>query len=207
MPTADSTGALVNTSASGPMPTSRYWLHAFCATSTSFTCCASAEPGFNWDRSVPTTPRHLGPDCRRQIRIAARALLDHPLQHRHGERHPSSLDDLQIDRARAAMVWSDRGCPAACWSAGPAARLPARHARRAAQRRDRQPSASWLAVGKFSVMSNTPSWRIATTEGLARSGRQIRPIRAAVGEIVRQNECGVCHDRHRGDPSRSYVCA
>ena len=39
-------------------------------------------------------PRHLGPDCRRRIRVAARALLDHPLQHRHGERDSSSLDDL-----------------------------------------------------------------------------------------------------------------
>ena len=40
-------------------------------------------------------------------------------------------------------------------------------------------AASWLAVGKSSVMSNTPSWRIATTDGPARSGRQIRPISAA----------------------------
>ena len=29
VPTDDSTGALVKTSASGPMPTSRYWLQAF----------------------------------------------------------------------------------------------------------------------------------------------------------------------------------
>jgi len=35
--------------------------------------------------------------------------------------------------------------------------------------------ASWLAVGKSSVMSNTPSGRIATTEGLARSGARSAP--------------------------------
>src|SRR3954452_18326615 len=54
VPTAESTGGLVNNSAAGPIPTSTYWLQAFCETSTSLMCCASAEPGFSCDRSVPT---------------------------------------------------------------------------------------------------------------------------------------------------------
>src|SRR5437879_2186370 len=91
VPTAERTGALVNTSASGPMPTSRYWLQAFWETSTSFTCCASAEPG----------PHRL---CR--IRIAARPLLDHPLQHRHRERNAGCLDHLQVDRRK--QPWPGR---------------------------------------------------------------------------------------------------
>ena len=98
VPTADSTGALVNTSASGPMPTSRYWLQAFCETSTSLTCCASAEPGFSRDRSVPTIrvtsariacaesglPRARSSITRSSIEI--------------GEGDAGRLDHLQIDR-------------------------------------------------------------------------------------------------------------
>ena len=45
VPTADNTGALVNISASGPIPTSRYCDQAPRACSTRLTSCASAEPG------------------------------------------------------------------------------------------------------------------------------------------------------------------
>ena len=55
VPTDDSTGALVKTSASGPIPTSRYWLQACCEISTSFSRIASAEPGFSLERSSPTS--------------------------------------------------------------------------------------------------------------------------------------------------------
>ena len=46
VPTADIGCDLVKISASGPMPTSRYCDHAFCAISASFTRAASSEPGF-----------------------------------------------------------------------------------------------------------------------------------------------------------------
>ena len=44
-PTADSTGAFVNTSASGPMPTSRYCDHKPCCRSTCLSSAAFADPG------------------------------------------------------------------------------------------------------------------------------------------------------------------
>ena len=47
VPTEAIGGALVKISASGPMPTSRYWLQAPCAISTSFSAIASGEPGFS----------------------------------------------------------------------------------------------------------------------------------------------------------------
>ena len=52
-PTADSGGALVKTSASGPMATSRYCDHMPSAISVSFSFCASAEPGTTDLMSVP----------------------------------------------------------------------------------------------------------------------------------------------------------
>ena len=55
VPTEDNTGALVKTSASGPMPTSRYWLQAFWSISTCFSRIASAEPGLSLERSSPTS--------------------------------------------------------------------------------------------------------------------------------------------------------
>ncbi len=54
VPTAAIGCALVKISASGPMPTSRYWLQAPCAISTSFSRIASGDPGFSFDRSSPT---------------------------------------------------------------------------------------------------------------------------------------------------------
>ena len=55
VPTAAIGCALVKISASGPMPTSRYWLQAPCSISTCFRCAASADPGFNFARSSPTS--------------------------------------------------------------------------------------------------------------------------------------------------------
>ncbi|MNC35344.1 hypothetical protein D3C75_838270 [compost metagenome] len=52
-PTADSGWALVNTSASGPIPTSRYCDHRPCSTSTLRSASAWAEPGTICDRSAP----------------------------------------------------------------------------------------------------------------------------------------------------------
>src|SRR5664280_2560745 len=84
-PTEDNTGALVNTSASTPIPTSRYWLQTCCAISTSFRRIASGEPGISLDRSSPTSPGDLGPNRGGRGRIASGAFFNHPLQHRYGE--------------------------------------------------------------------------------------------------------------------------
>ncbi len=48
---------LVKISASGPMPTSRYWLHTPREISVALTCIAASEPGTSWLRSVPIRPR------------------------------------------------------------------------------------------------------------------------------------------------------
>ena len=48
---------LVKISASGPMPTSRYWLQAPALISVSFKAAASGEPGFSLRKSSPTRSR------------------------------------------------------------------------------------------------------------------------------------------------------
>ena len=53
-PTAAIGGHLLNSSASGPMPTSRYWDHMPLATRTSLMRAASGEPGLMPRRSGPT---------------------------------------------------------------------------------------------------------------------------------------------------------
>ncbi len=53
-PTAAMGGHFVKSSASGPMPTSRYWDHMPCATRTSLMRAASGDPGFTPRRSGPT---------------------------------------------------------------------------------------------------------------------------------------------------------
>ena len=98
VPTAAIGCALVKISASGPMPTSRYWLHAPCSISTCFRCAASADPGLQLRQVVAHQPVHLRADRRGGIQVAARAFLDHPLDHRYDERHAGRLDRLQVDR-------------------------------------------------------------------------------------------------------------
>ena len=93
-----SAGALVKISASGPMPTSRYCDHSPSAISASFSASASAQPGLSRAGRRRSTPAiscadRLGPGG-----VAARLLLDDPLQHRDGEGDAARLDRLQVDR-------------------------------------------------------------------------------------------------------------
>ena len=97
VPTAAIVCALEKISASGPMPTSRYWHHMPRAISTSLSCAPRA--------SRAAAPEGRRRRCRtmslriafRRLRIAARALLDHPLDHRDGEGHARRLDRLEVD--------------------------------------------------------------------------------------------------------------
>ncbi len=97
-PTAAMGGALVKTSASGPMPTSRYCDHM----RRSMSCCLSAiacsEPGLRRRKIVADRSLDLGADRRRPFGVAARLFLDHPLEHGHGEGDARRLDRLQIGR-------------------------------------------------------------------------------------------------------------
>ena len=61
MPTEAIGGHLEKISASGPMPTSRYWLHQPFSTSAAFTAAASALPGRNCGEVVADDGPHLAP--------------------------------------------------------------------------------------------------------------------------------------------------
>src|SRR6266571_228894 len=90
-PTAAIGGHFVNSSASGPMPTSRYCDHMPLVMSTSLTRAASGEPG--------RMPRRSGPMIAWISRRApARALLDDPLEQARDERDAARLHSLEIAR-------------------------------------------------------------------------------------------------------------
>ena len=57
VPTVASTGALVKTSASGPIPTSRYWLHQPRSSSRAFRAEASSDPGRRSSSEPPMVAR------------------------------------------------------------------------------------------------------------------------------------------------------
>ena len=105
---------MVNTSASGPMPTSRYWLHQPRSSSRALSAEASSDPGRERIERTPDGLEDLGTDDGRGVLVAASPLLDHPLDHRHRERDPGRLHHVQVDRARAATAASRRGSRAGC---------------------------------------------------------------------------------------------
>ena len=128
VPTAAIGGALVKISASGPIPTSRYWLHAPCCTSTSFSAIASGEPGRSRARSSPTRRFTSARIAAAASGVAARALLDHALQHRDREGHARGLDRLQVhgcEEPRLARVARSAGVFARMASSVPMLSPPA----------------------------------------------------------------------------------
>ncbi len=104
----DSGWALVNTSASGPMPTSRYCDHRPCSTSTLRSAPAWAEPGTICDRSAPMR-------LARVSRMAS-ALAGSPLACSSTTRSsrlvakvtPAAVHRLQVDRRQQSMADSGR---------------------------------------------------------------------------------------------------
>ena len=104
VPTADIGWLLVNTSTSGPMPTSRYCDQAPALTSASLSRIAADEPGLRVLRSSPRTRTISSRALRRAFAAAARALFDHALEQRLRERDASSLDRLQIDGREQTRV-------------------------------------------------------------------------------------------------------
>ena len=127
---------------------------------------------------VADQPRHLGADRRRGVPIAARALLDHPLQHRGRERHAGGLDRLQIDRRQQPRP---RGVAPVLRRVGENFRQRGdalARPTRAAPRRGRRVRRGRARSGTARVTSNSPCARTATTEGPSTSGRQTLPTRA-----------------------------
>ena len=169
---------MVKISASGPMPTSRYWLQAPCSISTCFRCAASADPGFNFARSSPTSRLTT-------VRISAAALRS--------PRARSSITRSIIDRTNvtpAALIAcrsigaSSQGLPRSRPSVGvfasTSSSLPIRSPV-AARRRSAGASVSHRSrmVANVADMSIRSPSRTATTEGPPTSGRQTRPASAA----------------------------
>ena len=178
VPTAAIGCALVKISASGPMPTSRYWLQAPCSISTCFRCAASADPGFSFARSSPTSRLT-------SARIAAAALRS--------PRARSSITRSIIDSTNvtpAALIacrsigasshGRSRSRPSGGVLASTSSSLPMRSPC-AARRRPAGASASHRSrmVGKLADMSSRSPSRTATTDGPPTSGRQTRPASAA----------------------------
>jgi hypothetical protein len=96
LPTDDNTGALVKTSASGPMPTSRYCDHRPCSISTCLICMACGEPGFTVRRFSPISPTTCLRTSFGPRRISPRLLFDDALDQARSKGHARRFDDLQI---------------------------------------------------------------------------------------------------------------
>ena len=177
-PTAAIGGALVKTSASGPMPTSRYCDHIFFSTRSAFSAIAASEPGFSLARSSPIAA------CI-SARIAA-AFSGAP-------RACSSMTRSSIDTAKvtpaAFTAWRSvgaisQGLPGLRASRGVLARMSARRptGSPAASRASAAGSAAAarsLMVGAAALTSMSSAPRRTTTAGPSRSGRQARPTSTA----------------------------
>ena len=165
VPTAASTGALVKTSASGPMPTSRYCDHRPRACSTRLERArlrpspAAALPARRRSRPAPRRARRRRAPCRlracssitRSIRLAAKVT-------------PAALTTCRSQGASRCAQPGSRSDRAVLRSSS--SRLPTRRPGTARTRPAASScSSSSLIVAKCADTSNTPSLRIATTEG------------------------------------------
>ena len=175
VPTEDIVGALVNTSASGPMPTSRYWLQAFCSISTCFSFIASAEPGFSFEKSSPTSrttslrmasaeaglPRARSSITRSSIEMAKVTPAAFSTCRSTGASSQGFLLSRRSGGVLATMAFEIADPLALC---GPQRGCRIRFL---AERAD--------TVAKLALTSKTPSPRTATTAGPPASGSQTRP--------------------------------
>jgi hypothetical protein len=159
------------------MPTSRYWLQAFCSISTCFSFIASAEPGLSRERSSPTSRTT-------SLRIAsAEAGLPRA-------RSSITRSSIEIAKVTPAAFSTCRSSGASSQvfclsrrSGGVLARIASRSPigspftpRKAAAGSSSSHSA--LTVGNRVVTSKTPSSRTTTTAGPLACGSQTRPTSA-----------------------------
>ena len=183
-------GDLVKISASGPMPTSRYCDHRPFCCSSFFSSIACGEPGLSLLDRAAERALDFGARLRRALRRAARLLLDDAFEQRDREGDARRLHGLQVDRREQPRACSGRACPPPCWRGSRRDRRCGPHARRRPPRPDRAASHRSRMVAKAREMSNTPSWRIATTEGPPSSGRHTRPTRVPAVESVGRVDLG-----------------
>ncbi len=97
-PTADIGCDLVKTSASGPMPTSMYCDQKPRRTRSSFRRPAASDARLDRRQVGAEGLAELAADLLGALRVAAGALLDHPLQQADGEGDAAGLDRLQVAR-------------------------------------------------------------------------------------------------------------
>ena len=97
-PTDDSTGALVKISASSADADFEILAPGLLRDQHLLETHGFRRPRFQLRQIVADKPRDFGPDRGSRGWIAAGALLDYPLQHRHRKGDAGRLDDLQIDR-------------------------------------------------------------------------------------------------------------
>ncbi len=176
VPTDESVGALVKTSASGPMPTSRYWLQAFCSISTCFKCIACSEPGLSLEKSSPTSRTT-------SLRMAS---AEAGLPRARSSITRSSIEIAKVTPAALSTCRStgasSQGLAVLRVSGGVLARMASKLPMRSplVSRKARAGSSisqSALTVGTCEETSNTPPSRTATTAGPPASGRNTRPTR------------------------------
>jgi hypothetical protein len=178
-PTAARGGHFVNSSASGPIPTSRYCDHMPWATSTSLTRVASGEPGRRPRRSGPMiawisrrTPSAMAGFPRARSSMTRSSRLDTNVT-------PLALTACRSHGARSHGLAGSR-CPSALLatrsSRGPrggAVWITLRTSAGVATFR------RWLTVG-YNRVRSTASWpRTAMTEGPPSAGTHARPISKA----------------------------
>ena len=178
VPTADIGCALVKISASGPIPTSRYCDHAFCAISACFTRSASAEPGFaesfspRIPASAPRTDSAFAASPRACSSITRSSMLDTNVT-------PAALIACRSLGARSQGFEASRIASSLLASYWPI--VPMRSAA-AAPRTARTGSArsrSSLVVGATRARSKTAPPRTTTGEGPCRAGSHARPTSVA----------------------------
>src|SRR6266545_179954 len=175
-PTGAIAGHFVKSSASGPMPTSRYCDHMPRATSTSFTRAASADPG--------RTPRRSGPMIAWISRRAPSARAGLPFARSSMTR--SSRLAMNVTPL-AFTAWRSHGarshgrdgsrCPSALLPMMDSSR-PMGGAARIAARRSAGLAvlSSWLTVGYDAVRSTASSPRTAMPAGPSSAEIHTRPI-------------------------------
>ena len=174
VPTVESTGAFVKTSGSGPMPTSRYWLHHPRSRRKDLRSAASAEPG----RRVSSEPPMVAWISARIAPAAswsprARSSITRSSIET-GKVTPAAFTTCRSigERSHGRSAWRCSGGVLASRSSSDPITGPVAAATAAAGSAD---SVRARMVGKVAETSTTPDSRIATTLGPPAAGTHARP--------------------------------
>ena len=171
---------LVKISASGPMPTSRYWLQAPCAISTCLSCAACGGAGLQLGQVVADQAGDLGADgARRRARSPrARSSMTRSSMEMAKVTPAAFTACRSIGREQPGLVAVARS-RAGCWRGWCRADRGFRRWRRGERRPGRGSRKGRAWWGRWRRYRADPTPRRATTDGPCRSGRQTRPASVA----------------------------